>query len=678
MDLTPRFPAFLHGGDYNPDQWLKYPEVLEEDIRLMREAKVNCVSLGIFAWAALEPEEGRYEFGWMDRVIDRLWEAGIRVDLATPSGARPAWMAQKYPEVLRVDDHFVRHHFGGRHNHCPSSPVYREKVRAIDTALAERYAKHPAVILWHISNEFSGDCYCPLCQAKWREWLREKYGTLDALNDRWWTGFWSMGYTDWSQIEPPSPIGQDANPAMWVDWRRFSTRQCRDFILMEKEALHRADPTIPVTANLMQCFFDYDYFELSEVLDAVSWDSYPGWGLDDVRAASEHAMTHDLMRSFKDQPFLLMESTPSLVNWQAVNRVKRPGMHLLSSMLPLAHGAQSVMYFQWRKGRGGSEMFHGAVVGHDGTADTRVFREVRQVGESLEKLAPLYGAPQEKPAVCILFDYGSWWSLHYAQMGSRVARDYPETVNAWYHALWKQGIAVDFRDCRETTDLSAYKLVIAPSLFMLRGGIEEKLRRFTEAGGTLVATWCTGVIDGDGRAFPGLTPHGLTDVFGAVTEELDVLYPSQANGMDWNGRVWPVADVCEIIRAEGAEIVGTYREDFYAGRPCLTRNRFGRGEAWYMAARADETALAALVREIADGLSLPRALSCELPEGVIARDRGGCVFLQNYSGREQTVRLPGASTDLLTGRTVSGETVLPVCGVMALVPCGGPRDTVAS
>ncbi len=666
MSLTPRFPVFLHGGDYNPDQWLKYPDVLEEDVRLMKEAKVNCVSLGIFAWAALEPEEGRYEFGWMDAVIDRLWKAGIRVDLATPSGARPAWMAQKYPEVLRVDDRFQRRHFGGRHNHCPSSPVYREKVRAIDTALAERYAKHPGVILWHISNEFSGDCYCPLCQEKWRAWLREKYGTLEALNDRWWTGFWSMAYTDWSQIEPPSPVGQDANPAMWVDWRRFSTHQCKNFILMEKEAVHSVCPEIPVTANLMQRFFDYDYFDLSEALDVVSWDSYPGWGLDDVKAASEHAMTHDLMRSFKDRPFLLMESTPSLVNWQEVNRVKRPGMHLLSSMLPLAHGSQSVMYFQWRKGRGGSEMFHGAVVGHDGTADTRVFKEVRQVGEALEKLAPLYGAPQEKPRVCILYDYSCLWALHYAQMGSRAVKDYPETVNAWYRALWKMGVAVDFRDMREETDLSGYALVIAPTLFMFRGGIEEKLRRFTEQGGTLAATYGCGVIDGDGRAFLSLTPHALTDVFGAVTEELDVLYPSQSNAMIMDGREWPVTGVCEVIRTEGAEVLGTYRDDFYAGRPCLTRNRFGKGEAWYLAARTDEAALTALLDGICRSLGIPRALSVPLPEGVVARDRGGCVFLQNYSGREQTVTLPDPRTDLLTGASLSGEITLPVCGVMAL------------
>lgn len=667
MTLTPRFPHFLHGGDYNPDQWLKYPEILEEDIRLMKEAKVNCVSLGIFAWAQLEPEEGVYDFAWMDQVIERLWSAGIRVDLATPSGARPAWLAQKYPEVLRVDEYFRRHHFGGRHNHCPSSPVYREKVRAIDTALAERYAKHPAVILWHISNEYSGDCRCPLCQEKWRAFLKERYGTLEALNDHWWTGFWSMRYTDWSQVESPSPIGQDANPAMWVDWRRFSTKQCKDFILMEKEALHSVDPSVPVTVNLMQRFWDYDYFDLAEAVDVVSWDSYPAWGSDDLRAASEHAMTHDLMRSLKDRPFLLMESTPSLVNWHSVNKIKRPGMHLLSSMLPLAHGAQSVMYFQWRKGRGGAEMFHGAVVGHDGTDRTRTFREVREVGEVLEKLAPLYADPARDAKVCILFDYENWWALDYAQMGRKGAMHYDETVNAHFRAFWEQGVAVDFKDCAHFDPDTPYRLVVAPMLLMLRAGIVEKLRAFTERGGTLVMTYCGGVIAEDGLAFPGETPHGLTDVLGIRTEELDTLYDGEANHMTWDGKRFSLTELCELIAADGADVLARYEDDYTEGTPCLTRHAFGSGSAYYLAAQPEEGFLHAFFRGLADALDIPRALPDRLPKGVVAQKRGEAVFLQNYTGYEQQVSLPEPMTDLLTGEKTGEVLTLRPRGAAVLV-----------
>lgn len=242
MALTPRFPALLHGGDYNPDQWLKYPDILEQDVRLMKEAHINCVSLAIFAWAQLEPSEGVYTFEWLDRIIDRLWSHGIHIILATPSGARPAWMAQKYPEVLRVTDRYEQRHFGERHNHCASSPVFREKVRELDARLAERYAKHPAVIMWHISNEFSGECHCPRCQENFRLWLQRKYGTLDRLNDCWWTGFWAMGYTDWSQIEGPSPLGQTSNLGMQLDWRRFATHQCKSFVELERDTVKAAAP----------------------------------------------------------------------------------------------------------------------------------------------------------------------------------------------------------------------------------------------------------------------------------------------------------------------------------------------------------------------------------------------------------------------------------------------------
>ena len=310
--FTPRFPRFLHGGDYNPDQWLDRPDILERDVELMQQSHVNCVSVGIFSWALLEPEEGRYDFEWLDAVMDRLWKGGIHVILATPSGARPPWMSQKYPEVLRVDEQFRRHHFGWRENHCLTSPVYREKVRAMDTALAERYSRHPAVILWHLSNEYEGDCYCPLCQQKFREWLREKYGTLDRLNAAWWTGFWSQRYTDWDQIEPPSSIGQGSNTSMKVDWRRFTTQQCKDFLTMERDTVKAVNPELLCTANLMERFWDYDYFSLAEAMDVVSWDAYPEWGSgDDLATAADFACNHDMMRSFKDQPFLLMESTPS-------------------------------------------------------------------------------------------------------------------------------------------------------------------------------------------------------------------------------------------------------------------------------------------------------------------------------------------------------------------------------
>ncbi len=665
--FTPRFPKFLHGGDYNPDQWLNCPEILERDVQLMQQAHVNCVSVGIFSWALLEPEEGRYDFVWLDQVIDRLWKGGIHVILATPSGARPAWMAQKYPEVLRVNKQLERNHFGGRHNHCMTSPVYREKVRAINHALAERYSKHPAVILWHLSNEYSGDCYCPLCQEKFRAWLREKYGTLDNLNEKWWTGFWSMRYTDWSQIEPPSPRGQMSNPAMLVDWRRFSTQQCKDFMTMERDTVKAVNPELLCTANLMERFWDYDYFSLGEAMDVISWDAYPAWGgTDDVATAAEFACNHDLMRSFKHQPFLLMESTPSLVNWHPHNRTKRPGMHELGSMQAVAHGSQSVLYFQWRQGRGGAEMFHGAVVDHYGEPDTRTFRDVTKVGEDLEKLQPIYDTERTAKA-CILYDTENRWAIDFAQAGNNGAMKYFDTVVMHYRALWEQGYAVDFCDMRECTDLSGYDLVSAPMLFMTRNGIEEKLRAFVERGGVLLTTYWSGVVDAYDLAYLGAVPHDLTDVLGLRATELDALYPEQSNGLRTkDGAAYKITELCGLVELRGAEVEGTYTSDWYAGQPCLTRHTYGKGEAWYLAAKADQNALNALYRRLAERVGLPRAMDTELPYGVVAVERGGVVFLQNYSGEERTVALDKAYHELLTDRDVSGEVTLPVCGVMVL------------
>ncbi len=668
MSLTPRLPRFLHGGDYNPDQWLDRPDILQKDIELMHKAHVNCVSIGIFSWALLEPEDGAYDFSWLDQVIERLWAGGIHVILATPSGARPAWMAQKYPEVLRVDERFVRHHFGGRHNHCPSSPVYREKVRAINTRLAQRYANHPAVILWHLSNEYSGDCRCPLCTQRWQDWLKSRYGDIDSLNASWWTSFWSMRYTDWKQIEPPSPIGQESNPAMQVDWRRFSTWQCKDFILWEKKAVQDVCPDIPCTANLMERFYKYDYFSLAEAIDVVSWDCYPAWHSgDDVAMAAEFAMNHDMMRSLKQQPFLLMESTPSLVNWKPVNKLKRPGMHLLSSMQALAHGSQSVMYFQWRKGRGGAEMFHGAVVDHDGRDDTRVFRDVEEVGQALEKLTPLYRKPRGKAKVCIVFDWSCWWAVDFAQAGRKDSMNYFDTVNMHYRALWEQGVSVDFQDTRECADLSGYALVVAPMLFMLPEGFAAKLRAYVEAGGHLLTTYFSGVVNETGLAYLGGAPHGLTEVLGLQATELDALYPGDSNALVLkDGRRFAIGALCEIPEVNGAVSLGDYERDFYAGVPCLTGNAYGQGMGYYLAAKVEQPGLNAVYADLVDALALPRALSDTLPEGVVATERGGVIFLQNYAGKACRVKLSQPYTNLLTGYPVSRELDLPVNGIMLL------------
>lgn len=342
------------------------PEVLEEDIRLFRKAHINCVSLGIFSWAKLEPEEGVYDFGWLDEIIDRLYANGIYTVLATPSGARPQWLAQKYPEVLRVRPDGLRNFYGHRQNHCYTSPLYREKVTQIDTRLAEHYANHPAMILWHISNEFGGECHCELCQAAFREWVQKKYGTLDKLNHAWWANFWSHTYTDWSQVHSPSPVGETSVHGLDLDWRRFVTHQTIDFMKTEIAAVKAVNPDIPVTTNMMTMYtYELNYFAFRDALDVISWDNYPEWHnpyMGNEEVAKDCAMTHDMMRSLQKKPFLLMECTPNATNWQGVSKLKKPGMHQLSVIEAVAHGADSGQYFQLRQSRGSCEKFHSAVI----------------------------------------------------------------------------------------------------------------------------------------------------------------------------------------------------------------------------------------------------------------------------------------------------------------------------
>lgn len=674
--LCPKYPHFLHGGDYNPDQWLDRPDILEKDIQLMKEAHVNCVSVGIFAWAHLEPEEGVYQFDWLEQIIDNLYQNGIYTVLATPSGAKPVWMSEKYPEIRRVNSSLHRELSGERHNHCYTSPIYREKVRQMNTRLAERFSRHPGVILWHISNEYGGECYCPLCQEAFREWLKEKYGTLEALNHAWWAHFWSHTYTDWSQIHAPVPSGEMSVHGLIVDWKRFVTARTVDFMREEIKAVKAVNPEIPVTANLMSFYDGLDYFKFGPALDVVSWDSYPLWHNEDtVKEAARVACCHDLMRSVKHQPFLLMESTPSMTNWQPISKLKRPGMHELSSLQAVAHGSQSVQYFQWRKSRGSFEKFHGAVVDHYGGSDTRVFRDVTRVGERLEALEKAVLPTRVQPEVAIVYDWENRWAVEDAKGPRNGGLQYVETVQAHHQAFWKNGVPVDFVDM--DGDLSGYKVVVTPMLYMYRNGFAKKLRDFVEQGGTLVSTYWSGIVDDTDLCFLGGWPgDGMMDVFGIWNEEIDALYDGETNTMevrepmDGLRESYSLRELCEIIHLRGAKALAAYGQDFYAGSPVLTENQFGKGTAYYIAARAEDGFQEDFYRMLVKKLGIRRALDTVLPEGVTASLRKGeqdVVFVQNFTPAPQTVRLPHAMTDVESGETVSGDMTLAPWGIRTLL-----------
>ena len=675
--LSSKISGLLHGADYNPEQWLDTPDVLIRDVEMMKEARCNVMSVGIFSWSALEPEEGRYTFDWMDQVLDRLHENGIFVYLATPSGARPAWMSQKYPQVLRVGRDRVKALHGGRHNHCLSSPVYREKVQLMNGQLAKRYAHHPAVIGWHISNEYGGECHCDTCQGQFRDWLKARYVTLDALNQAWWSTFWSHTYTDWSQLESPSPQGESGVHGLNLDWRRFNTDQVTRFCSDEIRPLKAENPALPATTNFMEYFYDYDYWKLAGVLDFISWDSYPMWHTrqDDIGLAAYTAMYHDLMRTLKQgKPFVLMESTPSFTNWQPTSKLKKPGMHILSSLQAVAHGADSVQYFQWRKSRGSSEKFHGAVVDHVGHIDTRVGREVAELGTILSALAPVAGSRVEAK-VAIIFDWESRWAMDDAMGPRNAGLHYENTVADHYRALWSQGIAVDVinADC----DLQGYDLVIAPMLYMVREGVSERISHFVQAGGRFVATYWSGIVNETDLCFLDGFPGPLRPVLGIWAEEIDSLTDEQHNsvaGVEGNalGLSGPyrASQLCEVIHLEGAAALATYGDDFYAGAPAVTVNLYGKGQAYYVASRNDAQFHADFFTALAKEMHLPRAINTPLPEGMTAARRTNgeseFIFLQNYSAQSQSVTLPLDYQDIVHGGNLPRKLTLPAFGYQIL------------
>lgn len=660
-------PKLLHGGDYNPDQWLAYPEVLEEDVELMKKANVNCVTLGVFSWSRLEPEEGKYDFGWLSDVIDRLYARGIYTILATPTGAMPHWLTSKYEEVRKVEPNGLRRLHGQRHNFCPSSPVMRQKTAQIDGALSKEFGRHPGVIAWHLSNEYGGDgrttdCHCPYCQEAFREWLKQRYQTLDALNHAWWTAFWSNIYTDWEQVHSPSELGEYTMHGLKLDWRRFSSDRMLDFCKAEVAAV-REGSDLPVLTNMMGAFKPLNYFKWARELDVVSLDNYPFWHFQesDVDMAVAAAFSHTLTRSLKKQPYLLMESAPSMVNWMPRNTLKRPGMHELSSLQAIACGSNSVQYFQWRKSRGSSEKYHGAVVDHKNGGDTRVFRDVSHLGERLQAISEKVMKTCNRPKVALVFDWENWWAADDAQAVT-IPFDYRKRWMDYYKVFWEMGIDVDIIDMED--DLSDYRLVVAPVNYMYRGDYIENVKRFVERGGTYVTTYWSGEVDDSDLCF--LESHPLRELLGIRTEEIDIRPAHMKNTVSYGGNRFEIKDLCALVHAEGAKVLSVYENDFYAGYPALTRNKYGEGRAYFIASENEIEFLRAFYKDLVEETKTGCGFSTEFPYGVTVSERkaldadGSLWFVQNFNAYDVEIELRETYRDVETGEVLSGKQMLSI------------------
>ncbi|MFF6914627.1 beta-galactosidase [Streptomyces sp. NPDC012466] len=664
-ETTPRgLTRLAFGGDYNPEQW---PEsVWQEDVRLMREAGVTLVSVGIFSWALLEPSPGRYDFGWMDRLLDLLHEHGIRVDLGTPTVVPPVWFYRAHPEALPVTAEGVRYAFGSRAAICHSNADYRAAAASITRKLAERYGDHPALAMWHVHNEYGvpvSACYCDSCAAHFRRWLATTYGTVDAVNEAWGTAFWGQRYGDFEDINPPRLTPAAVNPGQALDYKRFADATMRENFVSERDILHRLSPGVPVTTNFMtalsQCD-SVDYWAWGREVDLVTNDHY--LITDGRRTHVNLAMAADLTRSVAGgAPWLLLEHSTSGVNWQPRNPAKAPGQMARNSLAHVARGSEGALFFQWRQSRSGAEKFHSAMVPHGGT-DTRVWREVVELGASLEALGEIRGT-RTQADVAVLWDWHSWWAQTLDWRPS-VDHDARERADSFYEALYDRHLTVDF--AHPEADLSTYPLVVVPALYLMTETAGRNLTSYVENGGTLVVSCFSGIVDEHDAVHEGAYPGPLRDVLGLTVEEFSPLLPGERvrvtgpDGTELSADVWT-----EFVVPRGAETVLTYADGLTAGRPAVTRHRLGEGTAWYVSTRLGADGLDTLLGRASEDARLgPRA---ELPRDVeVVRrtgESGTYLFAVNHTGSDAKVPLETPGTELLTGERAAGRLAVPAGAV---------------
>ncbi|MFG3087112.1 beta-galactosidase [Streptomyces antibioticus] len=655
-------PRLAYGADYNPEQWPR--DVWEEDVRLMREAGVTIVSVGIFSWARIQPGPDTWDFGWLDEVMDLLHAGGIGVDLATATASPPPWLTTAHPEILPVTANGETLWPGARQHWRPTSPVFREHALRLVRKIADRYRDHPALVAWHVNNELGcHNVYDHSDDAAraFRLWLRARYGTLDALNHAWGTAFWSQRYSDWEQILPPRLAASHPNPTQQLDFKRFSSDALKDHLTAERDILKEITPGIPVTTNFMVMgnTKGMNYPDWAGEIDFVSNDHYVHPGPQDRDELSFSANLTSGIAS--GRPWFLMEHSTSAVNWQSVNVAKRPGDLARDALLHVAHGADAVCYFQWRQSAAGAEKYHSAMVPHAGP-DSEVFRAVTDLGATLKSLAPVAGSERESAAVGIVYDWDSWWASEQDSHPTALL-EYRQEALDWYSALLALGVRADLVTTR--ADLSRHRVLIAPVLHVVPAGLAKDLTCYVEQGGHLVTTYFSGIVDENDHVWLGGYPGALRELLGIRVEEFGPLLAEESVELDdaSTGTLW--TDRITLVDPD-TEVLAHYRTGVHAGRPAVTRRSTGAGSAAYVSTRLGVDGLRALLPRFLE----PAGVRSELPEGVRgsveltvrAGERGRFLFLVNRT--DGTVPVAGLAGEVLAGGTAGAD------GALVL----GPRE----
>jgi beta-galactosidase len=669
--ISEKLPKIFYGGDYNPDQWPE--EIWNEDIRLFKKAGVNIVTLPVFSWAKLQPSEDTYNFEWLDKVLDLVSKNGIYVCLATPTAAQPAWMSHKYPEVLRTDEDGRKKTHGKRLNYCPNSSVYRKFSAKIAGKMAERYKDHPALAFWHISNEYveGGYCYCDNCAKEFRIWLKKKYGSLEELNRVWNMSFWGHTVYSWDEVVVPSNLNGDNKcfQGMSLDYYRFMSDSILECYRNEYHQIKTHTPNITITTNIWSVYKRLNLFDWAEYMDIAAWDNYPQMG----EPFHNISLRHDVIRGLKNgEPFMLMEQTPSQQNWQDYNSLKRPGVMRLWSYQAIAHGADSVMFFQLRRSFGACEKYHGALIAHAGHENTRVFRESAELGEELNKLGDKILDSKCNSKVAIMFDFDNWNAVELSS-GPSIALKYLPQVEKYYQALSVLNVSVDI--VRPDWDILKYDLVIAPVLYMIKPKVASNIEQFVQKGGIFLTTFFSGIVNENDLVTLGGYPGELRNLLGIWVEEIDALTPEMKNSIIVNKPVGNVCGeyecgmLCDLLHLESAKALAVYGKDFYAGKPVLTENLFGEGKAYYVASDPEQRFLNDLVKYLCDvkGIRSP----FEPIEGVEvtqrAKDNQIFTFVLNHNDYSINVGLDGKEyLELLSGKSINNSLTLQQKGIAIL------------
>jgi beta-galactosidase len=635
----------------------------------MQEAGVNLVSIGIFSWAKLQPNEKTYTFAWFDRVMDLLAEHGIFACVATATASPPAWISKKYSDVLAVDAEGKPYYPGARQHYSPCSPTYRRLAAKLVQKFAQRYRRHPALLAWHVNNEYAchmSECHGEASTRAFRVWLKRRYRTLDALNAAWGTAFWSQHYYDWNEILTPRRAPYHPNPSQQLDFKRFMSDAFLELCTMERDILRAATPDVPITTNFMGFFKPLDHWRWAPELDFTSWDSYPDPATGHAAEATA-AGGHDLTRSLKkDRPWVLMEQVTSQVNWRPTNVLKRPGVMRLWSFQAVARGADGVMFFQWRAAQGGAEKFHGALVPHVGTKSSRVFNEAKALGAELQKIAPVAGSILRSRAA-IVVDWNAWWAVELDSRPGRV--NYAATIAEFHRYFFERNIAVDF--VHSGADLEDYDLIVAPALYLLSKKDAANLERFVARGGVLLATYFSGIVDENERVVLDGYPAYLRKTLGLWVEEWSPMTETETNQIKYADQRTPVTCThwCDIVHLEGAKSLGSFTRDFFAGSPALTVNALGQGAAYYLATKLAPPDLDGVLdrvcarAKVTSLIRAPRLVEATLRE----KDGQRFLFLLNHGAESVTVPLGKfAGTDLLSGKVFARTARLEPLGVAVL------------